>query len=53
MNLIVSEINYRLIKGKNFVTVQCLDNNDILMCSTHNEEDCNDQEVYKNKNVKG
>ena len=52
MNLIVNEINYRLIKGKNFITVQWLGNNDILMCSTLNEEDCNDQEVYKNKNIK-
>ena len=40
MNLNVNQINYGLIKEKNFITILCkkwLDDNDILIYSTHNE----------------
>ena len=40
MNLIVNQINYGLIKEEKFTVNLCiewLNNNDILMYSTHNE----------------
>ena len=40
MNLIVNQINYGLIKGREFYNKRMqewLDNNDILMYSTHNK----------------
>ena len=42
VNIIVNQINYELIKEENFtiknkLLQEWLDNNDILMCSKHNE----------------
>ena len=38
MNLIIKQISYRLAQEENFLTNLWLDNNDISMYSTHNED---------------
>ena len=48
MNLIVNQINYGLIMREfyNKLMLEWLDNNDILMYSTHNEDDSVIAEIF-------